>query len=299
MAHGLRPLLHRTANANADAYAAAAADASADAYAIAFANASAVANAHADADAFADATAFADAYAYAIAIAYPKGPPMRISLTIDLHSFLAHPYRREMNALINITKESGMNRARSTANARKALEEHLRSIGMTLAEFDALKGQANDPWTVDAEGRIVIPRLNVTSMCVAMCDEARAAQKPCPPAMVRTALRPSAWSTDAEPTDAHVWERFAVVTAGTGAKLSNQRGFRSNEFIGADPPEGGPTKAVTAIGTFDINPDMVRPEILASALSWAGDRIGIGASRKMGFGRFTVVAFDIENEGLE
>lgn len=216
---------------------------------------------------------------------------MRIDLTIDLHSYLADPYRSERAKVVNITKESGESRARSTANRRKALEEYLRANGMTVAEYDALVEMANQPWTL-TDGTIEIPRLNVVSMCVAMCDSIRAAGRPCPPDAVRTVLRPSAWSTPVKPAEARVWERFAVVTSGTGAKLSNQRGLRRNEYIGATPPEGEPTEGVIATGTFDINPDMVRPEVLATALSWAGEWVGIGASRKMGWGRFTVLQFD-------
>jgi len=36
---------------------------------------------------------------------------------------------------------------------------------------------------------------------------------------------------------------------------------------------------------------MVRPETLKKALEWAGEWVGIGASRKMGFGRFTITEF--------
>lgn len=221
---------------------------------------------------------------------------MRIRLTADLHSFCAHPYRSERERVINITKESGMSRARSTANRRKALEEYLRSNGMTVAEYDALVARADEPWTLAEDGTIVVPRLNVVSMCVAMCDSIRAAGRPCSPDAVRTVLRPSEWTTHTKPGEAHVWERFAVVTSGTGAKLSNQRGLRRNEYIGALPPEGEPTAPVESSGTFDINPDMVRPEVLATALSWAGEWVGIGASRKMGWGRFTVLEFRTEDD---
>lgn len=220
---------------------------------------------------------------------------MRIDLTINLHSYVGHPYRPEMERLINITKESGMSRARSSANRRKALEEYLRSEGMTLEAFDRLQETANQPWDTAEDGTIIIPRLNVTSMLVAMCDSIRSAGKPCPPDMVRTVLRPTAWSTNVTPEAAGTWTRFAVVTAGTGAKLSNQRGMRVNAYIGDEPPEGEPTKPVVASGSLDINPEMVRPEVLANALSWAGEWVGIGASRKMGWGRFTLAGFAPEN----
>jgi hypothetical protein len=220
---------------------------------------------------------------------------MHIGLTVDLHSYVSHPYRPEMERVINITKESGMSRARSTANRRKALEEYLRSEGMTLADFDALVERANQPWDTDEEGCIVIPRLHVTSMIVATCDSIRTAGRPCSPDMVRTVIRPSGWVTNVRPADAATWTRFAVVTAGTGAKLSNQRGLRVNQFIGAKPPDGEPTKPVQATGSVDVNPDMVRPEVLANALSWGGESVGIGASRKMGWGRFDLVEFSPES----
>lgn len=219
---------------------------------------------------------------------------MRIDLTINLQSYVGNPYRPEMEQLINITKNSGMNRARSSANRRKALEEHLKAEGMTLVEYDALEEKARQPWDVDDEGRITIPRLNVTSMLVATCDTIRSAGRPCPPNQVRTVLRATAWTTDLRPEDAHLWQRFAVVNGGTGAKLSNQRGMRTDAFIGAVPPEGEPTKPVTALGSLDVNPEMVRPEVLANALSWGGEMVGIGASRKMGWGRFSVLGFEVE-----
>ena len=51
--------------------------------------------------------------------------------------YIAEPYWPEMYEYINITKESGMNRARSAANRRKALEEHLRANGSLLMKvFD-------------------------------------------------------------------------------------------------------------------------------------------------------------------
>lgn len=217
---------------------------------------------------------------------------MHIELTLNLHSYIGHPYWPEMEQLVNITKESGMNRARSTANRRKALEEYLRAEGMSLADYDALEKLAHRPFYIDTEGRITIPTRHVEGMLVTMCDTARSANRPCPPDMVRTVLRPSSWLTELRPEDALVWERYAVVTSGTGAKLSNQRGLRRNAYIGAVPPAGcQPTKEVIALGSLDVNPEMVRPEVLQRALEWAGEWVGIGASRKMGWGRWEVVEF--------
>lgn len=217
-----------------------------------------------------------------------------ISLTIDLHSYIAHPYWPEQERLINIIKESGMSRARSSANRRKALEEYLRQNDMSLTEYEKLEQAAARPFYTDDNGNILIPKRSVEAFLVSVCDQARAANRPCPPDMVRTLLRASAWTTNVTPADALTWERYAVVTAGTGAKLSNQRALRRNDYVGAEPPAGAATKPVVATGTIDVNVEMVKPEVLRHAIEWGGEWIGIGASRKMGWGRFVVVGFDIE-----
>jgi hypothetical protein len=215
-------------------------------------------------------------------------------LKIDLQSYIAHPYWPEREMVINITKESGMQRARSDANRRKALEEYLRSKEMTLADWDALNVLADRPFYTNGDGStIVVPKRHVISMLVSTCTMARAAFRPCPPDVARIALRASEWKTNVLVADAHAWERFAVVSSGTGAKLSNQRGYRKNLFVGAEPPEGEPTIPVVATGTIEIDDQMVKPDVLRNALTWAGVFVGIGASRKMGWGRWKVVEFSI------
>jgi len=195
--------------------------------------------------------------------------------------YIADPYWPARARLIDIQKNSGMNRAKSTANRRKALEEYLRAAGMTLADYEALERQANEPFYRGHNGVIVIPELHVMSFLVATCDEARAAQRPCPPEQVRSRFIVSEWSTGKVGPDG-VWERFATVASGTGAKLSNQRGLRTSPFI----------SNFSATGAISFDPDYVDPKTLKSALEWGGAFVGIGASRKMGWGRFTVIGFD-------
>lgn len=206
-----------------------------------------------------------------------------LSYDIECHfarGYIADPYWPARARLIDVQKNSGMNRAKSTANRRKALEEYLRSVGMTLADYEALERQANEPFYRDATGAIIIPELHVISFLVATCDEARAAQRPCQPEQVRSRFVVSDWATGKSAPDG-VWERFATVASGTGAKLSNQRGLRASPYIAN----------FTARGSVSFDPDYVDPKTLKTALEWGSTFVGIGASRKMGWGRFTLTGF--------
>lgn len=219
---------------------------------------------------------------------------MKINLTIYIESYIAHPYLPEREKVINIIKESGMARARSTANRHKALQEYLEAHGMTEAEYEALCAAADQPWHLDEAGHIIVPKRSVDGMLTEAADRARAAFRAFPASMARTAARTTSWTTTATPADARTWERFVVVTAGTGAKLSNQRALRRNEYVGNCPPDDtlDPGPMVTATGAIEIDDEMVKPDVLRNMLRWAGQWVGIGASRRMGWGRFSIREWD-------
>ena len=122
-----------------------------------------------------------------------------------------------------------------------------------------------------------MPALHVVSMIVATCDTISSRARPCAPNLVRTLIRPTGWHTARTAPDG-VWERFATVTSGTGQKLSNQRALRADPYI----------EDTDATGVIGIDETTIRPEVLWKALAWAGTHVGIGASRKMGKGRFTL-----------
>jgi hypothetical protein len=206
-------------------------------------------------------------------------------LTVEIaahfaQGYIGHPYWPEMARLVDIQKQSGMNRAKSSANRRKALEEHLRSIGMTLVQYEALEKKAAEPFYRDSDGLIIIPELHVVSFLVATCDQARAASRPCEPHQVRSRFVCSPWTTGKEQPDGN-FERFVTVTSGTGQKLSNQRGFRSNPYIAA----------FEAHGTISFDAKFVNPDTLKRALEFGGMFVGVGASRPMGWGRFELKKF--------
>lgn len=195
---------------------------------------------------------------------------------VHIKNYIAAPYWPELEKLINIKKESGLSRARTPETRRKALDSYLTSIEMTRGEYQELERLAVRPFYTH-EGHIIVPELHVTSMIVATCDRIGSRARPCPPDIVRTVIAASPWHTGKTEADG-TWERFAIVSSGTGARLSNQRALRSDAYI-AD---------ADADGSISVDTSVVRPEILWKALNWAGTYVGIGSARKMGWGRFTV-----------
>lgn len=196
--------------------------------------------------------------------------------------YIANPYWPVLAKVIDIQKNSGMNRAKSTANRRKALEEYLKGVGMSLTDYEKMQAAAAEPFYRDDKTReIVIPENHLLSFLVATCDEARAAARPCDPTQVRSRFVVTPFTTGRTEHDG-IWERFALVSAGTGQKLSNQRGLRVDKFV----------KDFDAEGTLTFDPSFVDPKTLKQALSWGGQMVGIGSARKMGWGRFTLEGFD-------
>lgn len=208
-------------------------------------------------------------------------------LTYDLSfaftsPYVAHPYWTEMFQVIEITKKSGMARAKSDANRRKSLEEYLRANGMTLADFERLEKLSKRPFHTRPDGEIFIPRDSVMAFLVAANDTARAAFKASPPEQVWTRIQATDFMTGKTKPDG-IWTRYATVSLGTGAKASNQRGLRENAFI----------ENFTASGQLTFDEQLVNPDALKNVIDWAGKFVGIGASRKMGRGRFNLTKFDL------
>lgn len=194
--------------------------------------------------------------------------------------YIAHPYWPEMNAVIDILKKSGVNRAKSDANRAKALEEYLRANGMTLADYEKIKALSERPFHTNPCGEIIIPRDKVMSFLVAGNSQARAAQRATPPEQVWSRITATDFTTGKTKPDG-VWTRFATVSLGTGQKASNQRGLRENAYI----------ENFTARGQLSFDEQTVDPGRLENLIGWAGQFVGIGASRKMGKGRFKLAQF--------
>jgi hypothetical protein len=201
--------------------------------------------------------------------------------------YVGHPYWPEMYEVIEITKKSGLNRAKSDANRRKSLEEYLRANGMTLADFERLEQLSRRPFHTAPDGEIIIPADRILSFLVAANSEARAANRASPPEQVRSRITATDFHTGKYQPDG-VWKRFATVNLGTGARASNQRGLRENAYI----------EGFEATGALRFDEQTVDPKTLIRLIEWAGEFVGIGASRKMGKGRFRLARAEVVPDAL-
>lgn len=194
--------------------------------------------------------------------------------------YIAHPYWPERERLINIQKESGTKRARSEGKAKQALDAYLSARGMTQEEYADLVAKADRQFYRNDDEAIIIPAHHVYGCFAQTCDIAPAAVRLSSVEQLRTVLQTTDWHTGKKKPDG-VWERFAVVTAGTGAKLSNQRALRSNEYI----------EHFTSESVIHVVAEIEMAK-LRRFVEFAGREVGIGASRKLGWGRFSLISLE-------
>ena len=212
---------------------------------------------------------------------------MQISAPITFaKGYIADPYWPEMEKRINIEKESGMRRTRSGDKAQKALRDYLNAKGLTIDDYEKICERAERPfYTVGDTGaepgplgvsEIVIPAHHLYGTFAQAADMASSSIRIARPEQLRSVLSVQDVFTGKTKGDG-VFSRFVVVKAGAGQKLSNQRSLRENDFLGP----------FSAQLTVEFDEEALRPERVRDFVSFAGREIGVGASRKLGWGRFT------------
>lgn len=207
--------------------------------------------------------------------------------------YIAEPYWPAREKVINIQKISGMNRARAEDKRNKTLVDYLTSKDMTMDDYKQLVAKADVPFyryedVINNFGdnapndheldEIVVPSHQIYGCLVNAAYSASKAMRMCDPGQLRVILKvPEVFTGKTKADDK--WERFVVVKAGAGMKLSNQRSLRTSYWIKPDPMQ--------MVVEFDDN--VVSVKKVHDFIRYAGSETGIGASRKMGWGRFTVI----------
>jgi hypothetical protein len=103
------------------------------------------------------------------------------------------------------------------------------------------------------------------------------------PDNVRSVMQVSDFVTNKTKCDG-VFSRYVMPKGPEGKPISNQRRLTENEYV----------EDVEATGKITIDPNEIKGTVVKDLFEHALHRNGIGACRKMGYGRGTVVAFEKE-----
>lgn len=201
---------------------------------------------------------------------------MNIAVTLHFpRGYIANPYWPAMERIITIRKQSGVDRARSETKRTQALKAWLDKAGMTAEDYQRLEAAAARPfYTDDSTGEILVPAHHLHGFIAAVAAVAPAAVRLAKAEQVRTLLECGDLRTGKRKADG-VYERFVR------NPLTNQRRLQTNDYI-AD---------VTASGTIHLVNDEMSKQA-REFFAFGGREVGVGACRKMGWGRFAVMTWE-------
>lgn len=209
---------------------------------------------------------------------------MDISVTIRFEKgYIADPYWPELGKVIDILKESGVNRARTTAARASTLKEYLAGKGMTMDDYKALELRSKRPFNTARDlgldgdpDEIIIPAHQLYGMLGEGAKFAPSSIRPAKTEQIRTVIKLTDFRTGKTKEDG-IWERMSQPKNGAGKPLSNQRTLRANAYI----------EKFSATGYIHI----INPELAGKVrlfFGWLGREIGVGASRKLDWGRYSI-----------
>lgn len=201
-----------------------------------------------------------------------------ISVTLQLNNYIAHPFWPARNACIEIEKKSGVNRQKSEEKRIAALKAECSRQGCTYEQYLEFRKQAAEQWYRNSDGTIYIPRHQIAGGLVQTIGTApKALRGQFDRDNFRALVQISDFATDREKADG-VFSRFVKLEG------SNQRSWQENEYLGQYLETGEPFEARGTIAVIDEKArDTVKALITATV-----EMVGIGAARKMGFGRGVV-----------
>jgi hypothetical protein len=209
---------------------------------------------------------------------------MKASVTLKVRSYIADPYWPEQERLITIRKQSGVDRARSEEKRAKVLADFLKQRGIADAEYKTLVAAAERSWvrvdSANPSSPIVIPARQISGMLVHAANNAPAGCR-VPQDNLRSLIQVTDFVTDRTKRDG-VFSRFILPKDGKGNPLSNQRRYTEDEYI----------ENFAAKGTITFD-DSLKAEAVKGLLVYALGSIGVGACRKMDYGRGAVEEFKV------
>ncbi len=202
---------------------------------------------------------------------------------LEFQNYIAHPYWPERDRVISIDLKSGVNRLKNDDKKLAALKGQCEKEGITLDNYYALIETAKRQWyradNNNQASKIVIPRHQLAGCLVETIGRTpKAIKGKYEKDSFRALVQLSDFTTDRTEADG-VYGRFVKLEG------SNKRDFQRNEFIGVHFKEG---LLFTARGSVEVEPT-AKVDDLRRLFAYAVEEIGVGAARKMGFGRGRVV----------
>ena len=202
-----------------------------------------------------------------------------ISVKVRMNNYIAHPFWPARNTCIEIEKKSGVNRQKSDEKRMAALKAECTRQGYTHEQYLAFREQAAEQWYKKADGMIYIPRHQLSGALVQVIGSSpKALRGQFDRDNFRALVQIGDFGTDRTKADGK-FSRFVKLDG------SNQRSWQENEYIGCYLDAGEP---FVAQGTIAVA-DQKASDTVKALLTAAVELVGIGAARKMGFGRGVIV----------
>jgi hypothetical protein len=204
-----------------------------------------------------------------------------IHVTLKMANYIADPFWPSRNACINIEKKSGVNRQKSEEKRVQALKAECNKQGITYERYLELKEDAKTQWYRNKDGFIVIPRHHIAGTIVQTIGTApKALRGIFSRDNLRALVQIGDFATTLKDSDG-VFARFVKLDG------TNQRNWQENGFIGQYLDMGQPFEAVGVIACQDDK----QIQTIKACFTQAIEDTGIGASRKMGFGRGKIISW--------
>ena len=200
-----------------------------------------------------------------------------LTVTVKMESYIAHPFWPEKERLIQIELHAHLKLLKNEDKKAAALKGQLDKEGLTMADYEALQVRAAREWyridPHDDASEIVVPRHQIAGCLVETINRTpKAINGGYNADSFRHVVRMSDFGTG-KMTGDRVYSRYVKLDG------SNKRSLQENAVI----------ENFSMTGKVSVKPD-VKPEPLARLLAYAFDEVGIGAARKMGFGRGTLLS---------
>jgi len=207
-----------------------------------------------------------------------------IRVTLQLVNYIAHPYWPARDLVIDIEKKAGAARQRSEEKRIAAIKAECARHGITYDDYLRLKKEAEEQWYRDKSGNIIIPRHQIAGALVQTIEQSpKAVRGPFTADNFRALVQISDFNTGLK-NAAGKFVRFVKLEG------SNQRSLQENEFIGQYLDQGEPFDAAGCVAISDERLE----KYLSGLFNTMITTIGVGAARKMGFGRGIVKLWEPE-----